>query len=754
MEQPIIATLQQQLADIQQQLNTLSEHLLNTPQFKQNTLIADQTKLNTEVAALDEAAYNTEAATSLNKVLPLIQKHRRDIASYFYSNLNKEQFKILNLLTEQEHEHLLEKQMGYLEQLFSPSLSLREHKQLATIAGKRHDAVSLPPEQLIYSYQVYRQAIYKFIPALSQHHEAATQIFEQRLSLDMAWQLMGLMEAVETRNHFLKTLTAQLPDIHNPDTLLDFLIEQLLTMEGVSGISIAGFVRKNHLICEKASGLSLHGQECTLSNETRFKDQPILQAWQTEKPVWINSIATQVTDACTIEDANRLSIRSYAIIPVSAASSTPIKLIIVYSKWPGFFLSHDKQFFFESLAQALSNQLNQLSQLDQRQFAQLTLKQRLHYRTLLEKKQVEMVYQPIVMPFSHLPTKLEALARLHDDGKLISPYHFMSAFGVNQLLDLFEVGLEQACITLKKLHTKFSDHLIMSLNLPTEAFSYPNILYRAQRIIQKHDLKPDHFQLEVLESGSLDESQAYNILKQLQRKGFKIALDDVGSGESSLLRMRSLPLDAIKIDQNFIRPLISNLEAVEYVESLIRLSESQHLNCVIEGVEKPELIDLIQTLGHSELQGYGIAKPMHYAELESWLHKICDAAKRRSITNSPFTGYQPKTLHGWYARHLKRARMVLDAVPNNMDMLNFRIASHYEHCPMTPALQRLGLDTSHPLYQAHKAFHDAMHEIEHAAKNDQPIHSAAEKLIQALQDTRQETETILDQATTAIAIHL
>lgn len=202
MKQPSSCTaLQQQLDSIQQQLDQLSEYLLKMPPRTQGMSLATENIPVTASTEPEETAYNTVAATSLNKLFPLIQQHRRDISSYFYSNLNKEQFKILNLLTEQEREHLLEKQMAYLEQLFSPSLSLNEHKQLATIAGKRHDAVSLPPEQLVYSYQVYRHAIYKFVPALAQHHEAATQIFEQRLGLDMAWQLMGLMDAIQARNH-------------------------------------------------------------------------------------------------------------------------------------------------------------------------------------------------------------------------------------------------------------------------------------------------------------------------------------------------------------------------------------------------------------------------------------------------------------------------------------------------------------------------------------------------------------------------
>ncbi|GEM_PF-3032583 len=681
--------------------------------------------------------YSTHAATLLAQISPLVQARRSEIATYFYNNLRNESELILHQLTSEELEHLKEMQMRYLEKLMSPKLSAIQHKETALQAGARHDAVSLPPEELTLAYQVYRHAIYLHIPELTTDYPEVAQIIEQRLNQDLGWQLMGTMQALEARNHHLKLLSEQIASHINRDDLLADVLESLRELPGIVGASVAAFAGENRLFCEKAVGLVLHGQECTLDSNRLLRDEPLLQAWREERPIWLNSVTREVEDSCMLADAQQLGIRSYAIIPVRDTNEAPTLLLIVYSEWPGFFLTQDKKFYFETLARSLSQQVNHIETAYHHHFANLTLQERQHYRTLLDEGKVEMVYQPIVDPRTHQVIKLESLARLIDeDDKVIAPYFFLAAFGTNQLLALFEQGLQQACTTLLDLHNQGETQIGISINLPTEAFNHPQVLYRIYATVHSFNLPPHKIALEILESGALDEGKAIQGIKKLKEHGFSIVMDDVGSGESSMLRMKNLPLDEIKVDQGFVRPLLNQLDHLDYVDTLVRLAENINLFCVVEGVEDENIVDMISTLGSAYLQGYGIAKPLPKHQLLDWIRQYQATAQE---TIDMKKGYQPKTLYGWYARHLKRARLIMDALPNNVDLLNFDIAAHWEQCPMTNGLGEMGFK-GHPIEETHQMFHDVVGELRQKLEEGQEPMQLKKQLAQVLQIMRQQIE--------------
>ncbi len=673
--------------------------------------------------------YNTVAAARLAQVFPQIRSNRQKIASAFYANLDETGQKILNLLNEKEQAQLREKQMAYLEQLLSPALSYDQHCKIAQEAGFRHDMVSLPTDALIHAYQRYRHAIFAYVPEL-QAQPDTIKLIDQRLNYDMAWQLTGYLKAVETRSHRLKTLTEKLRQIINRDDLLDFILEQLRETPGVAGASIGAFVGENRLLCEKAAGLVLHSEECALDESKPMRDQ--LKAWREERPVWINSISQELNDECLQADAAMLGIRSYGIVPVRDAQDAPQMLLVIYSQWPGFFRSGDKQFFFENLARELSAQLQHIEKTFQGHFAELTLHERQHFRKLLEQGKIEMVYQPIVDPRSGRVVKLESLARLMDGDAIIPPFKFLPAFGTSQLLSLFEQGLDQMCATLKALHAEGFTELGASINLPTEAFDHPQVMYRIYATVHRYNIPPHLISLEILESGALDEAAAISAIKTLKNHGFNIAMDDVGSGESSMLRMKALPLDEIKVDQGFVRPMLDEPEHLDYVDTLIRLAENLNLFCVVEGVENEAISDIIKTLGEAYLQGYGIARPMPRSELKEWIERY----QQENGDRQP-APYVPQTLYGWYARHLKRARIILDALPNNVDLIDFNIAAHHERCPMTPALEAMGLSSEHPLHEAHRMFHDTVAELRQKLETSQEPTQLKKQLGQVVEYLRQ-----------------
>ncbi len=119
-------------------------------------------------------------------------------------------------------------------------------------------------------------------------------------------------------------------------------------------------------------------------------------------------------------------------------------------------------------------------------------------------------------------------------------------------------------------------------------------------------------------------------------------MDDVGSAYSSLMRLRTLPVDAIKLDQAFVRELHRQPEDLVFVSSMMSMAHGLKKTLVVEGVETPDILDALRVLGVEMAQGYAIAKPMPVTALTSWL----GAHKPETATS------QPHSLLGAYAAHL------------------------------------------------------------------------------------------------------
>ena len=149
--------------------------------------------------------------------------------------------------------------------------------------------------------------------------------------------------------------------------------------------------------------------------------------------------------------------------------------------------------------------------------------------------------------------------------------------------------------------------------------------------------------LEVLED---DEFFNFDIartqLARLQECGLRIALDDVGSGYSSLARMRDLPIQIIKLDQGFVRSLQRQPEHLQFVAAMQSLARGLRASLVVEGVETAAILDALGVMGIGAAQGYAIARPMTEHALIAWLasHQPRQA------------GRQPNSLLAAYGAHL------------------------------------------------------------------------------------------------------
>jgi len=109
------------------------------------------------------------------------------------------------------------------------------------------------------------------------------------------------------------------------------------------------------------------------------------------------------------------------------------------------------------------------------------------------------------------------------------------------------------------------------------------------------------------------------LLQNLKALGVLLSIDDFGTGYSSLAYLKQFPIDKLKIDQSFVRDLLTDPADLSIVRAIIALGHSLSLVVVAEGVETGEASELLKALGCDELQGYHFARPMPPAQLPVWL---------------------------------------------------------------------------------------------------------------------------------------
>jgi diguanylate cyclase (GGDEF)-like protein/PAS domain S-box-containing protein len=317
---------------------------------------------------------------------------------------------------------------------------------------------------------------------------------------------------------------------------------------------------------------------------------------------------------------------------------------------------------------------------------------------LLGEGRIEVWYQPLWHARSGRIVAIEALARLREtSGQLLLPGQFLPSFGETELRHLTRAVLDQALADLAALDRRGLS-LDLTVNLDPLTIE-GNLIDEVGSALARHGLPARRLVLEVLEDRRFEDTpRAQAVLAALRAHGVRLALDDVGVGYSSLLRLKQMNVDKIKIDQAFVRHLEARPEDLRFVLSLVDLAAELGLDVVAEGVETAAILDALTVLGIPYLQGYAIAPPMPFPSLE----RLLDAP----LPLVPAAG--PATFFGLYAGHLAAHSAFKKAFRQAPQLLDFTTLGDAAQCPATPSLRRLGVAPGSPLEQAHAAYHAAV----------------------------------------------
>ena len=159
----------------------------------------------------------------------------------------------------------------------------------------------------------------------------------------------------------------------------------------------------------------------------------------------------------------------------------------------------------------------------------------------------------------------------------------------------------------------------LSVNLSAHDLHDPALLKRIEGLIATWGAEPDWIQFELTESAFMeDPAKALEALIALKQLGARLFVDDFGIGHSSLSYLQRLPVDAIKIDQSFVAPLLDSLGSAAIVRSTVDLGHALGLEVVAEGVESRMVWDRLAELGCDVVQGYFVGMPMPIEQFEEW----------------------------------------------------------------------------------------------------------------------------------------
>lgn len=243
-------------------------------------------------------------------------------------------------------------------------------------------------------------------------------------------------------------------------------------------------------------------------------------------------------------------------------------------------------------------------------------------RRALGADELELHYQPKV----HLRTGAlhgaEALLRWrHPDHGLLAPGDFLSVCEGTELeLELGEWVLRTA-LAQAAAWAADGRPIQVSINVSARELLDAGFLARLERALAPYGGSGGgRLELEVLETFALSNlARAGAVIEACARHGVPLALDDFGTGYSSLTYLRRLPVGVLKIDQSFVRNMLTGIEDLVIVDGVIALGEAFGRTVVAEGVESAEHALALLQLGCEIGQGHGIAPPMPAAELDDWL---------------------------------------------------------------------------------------------------------------------------------------
>ncbi|MEY4753806.1 MAG: hypothetical protein RJA44_1481, partial [Pseudomonadota bacterium] len=249
-------------------------------------------------------------------------------------------------------------------------------------------------------------------------------------------------------------------------------------------------------------------------------------------------------------------------------------------------------------------------------------------RRAIENDEFELWYQPLHAIDPHEPLRaphligLEALVRLNQPGlPPIGPTEFIPMLEESGLIvALGQWVTREACRQGRAWLDEGLDFGAIAINLSPVEARRGGVPGRIREALQASGLPPERLEIEITESGLMEQSeQAMQLLAELRQIGVRLAIDDFGTGYSSLAYLRRFAVDKLKIDRSFVRDLAANPSDMQLVRTMVALGHNLGMKVLAEGVEHEEQLDCLRQCGCDAAQGYWFSPPRPADEARRWL---------------------------------------------------------------------------------------------------------------------------------------
>jgi diguanylate cyclase (GGDEF)-like protein len=234
--------------------------------------------------------------------------------------------------------------------------------------------------------------------------------------------------------------------------------------------------------------------------------------------------------------------------------------------------------------------------------------------------EMQLAYQPIVNLSDMSTTGVEALVRWHHPRRgVMGPLDFIGlAEESGQIASLGRWIAQTACSQVREwqqLHPSVRG-LVASVNLSPRQLQDSSIVSDIARVLDASGLDPADTVLEITEGAVMvDVETAIHRLHALRALGVSLAVDDFGTGHSSLALLRRLPVAIIKIDKMFVDTITTDATSAAFLETIVRMAQILSLKVVIEGIETAQQAEMVARLGAVAGQGYQLGRPMTAAAM-------------------------------------------------------------------------------------------------------------------------------------------
>lgn len=268
--------------------------------------------------------------------------------------------------------------------------------------------------------------------------------------------------------------------------------------------------------------------------------------------------------------------------------------------------------------------------LSQRQVERVNMESGL--RHALEREEFVLYYQPQISLATGKIYGAEALIRWQlPDGKFVQPNEFIPlAEETGLIIPIGEWVLEKACIACKQWIADGMISAVVSVNISSQQFQQGDFPELVRQALRNTGIQPHNLCLEITEHMAvLNMEHSIQVLNELVDIGVKIAIDDFGIGQSSLVLLKRLPLHVLKIDPSFIFHITENVSDEAVVRGIINMSHGLGLSVTAEGVETEAQLNRLHELGCDRIQGYYTGRPMPSEQFIGYFQSLMAAGTTR-----------------------------------------------------------------------------------------------------------------------------